>query len=109
MFFFALFIPVFFAFTTPQNEGMSGGCPPPANVTLIAQSSGAAVFDWDDCSCGGNYHVYFSRNGHPGSEYLTSVSGINFSGLATGTYQFYFYTECGGETSSIIVEEIIIL
>ena len=109
MFFFALLIPVCFAFTAPKNNRAGGGCPPPANVALTAQFGGAATFDWDDCGCDGTYHVYFVRNGQASPEFVTGVSGITISGLTAGTYQFCFYTVCGGEPSAIIVEEVVML
>ncbi|MEZ4894225.1 MAG: hypothetical protein R2778_14570 [Saprospiraceae bacterium] len=40
--------------------------------------------------------------------YETSSPGININGLSTGTYQFYFYTECSEGTSSIIIEVVVI-
>ncbi len=109
MFFFALFIPVFFAFSSPQNNRIDGGCPPPANVALSAQSGSSVTFDWDDCTCGGIYHVYFVRSGQYSPVFATGATSITLSGLAAGTYQFHFYTVYGGEASAIIVEEIIIL
>lgn len=107
LFFFALLLPVCFAFTTPENDCSETGCPPPANVALTNQFGGAATFDWDDCGCGGEYHVYYTKNGQLGQEYVTGNSGITISGLLAGTYQFYFYTACGGEISAIIIEEVI--
>lgn len=107
LFFFALLLPISFAFTTPANDRSETGCPPPTNVVLTNQSGGAASFDWDDCGCGGEYHVYYTVNGQTGPEYVTGNSEITISGLTTGIYQFYFYTTCRGESSSIIVEEVI--
>lgn len=109
LFFFALLIPVCFAFTAPQNNRTGGGCPPPANVALTAQFGGAASFDWDDCGCDSEYRVYFVRNGQAGPEFSTWNSAITITGLPAGTYQFCFYTVCGGETSAIIVEEVVML
>lgn len=108
LFFFALLLPVCFAFTTPKNGRSETGCPPPANVALTAHSGVAATFDWDDCGCSGEYHVFYRINGQPGPEYVTGNSQITISGLTTGIYQFYFYTVCSGESSSIIVTEVII-
>lgn len=109
MFFFALLIPFCLAFSAPQNNRAGDGCPPPSNVSMTAQFSGVASFDWDDCGCDGEYRVYFVRNGQAGPEYSTWNSGITITGLPAGTYQFCFYTVCGGAQSAIIVEEVIIL
>ena len=106
LFFFAFLFPLCFAFTTSGNDRSEAGCPPP-NVALTNQFTGAASFDWDDCGCGGEYHVFYRTNGQTSPEYVTGNSEITISGLTTGTYQFYFYTVCGGESSSIIVEEVI--
>ncbi|HRI60749.1 MAG TPA: hypothetical protein PK228_13520 [Saprospiraceae bacterium] len=63
LFFFALLLPLSFAFTTPENDLSETGCPPPSNVTLTNQSGGAATFDWDGCGCIGAYLVYFTKDG----------------------------------------------
>ena len=108
LFFFALLLPLCFAFTTPQNDRSDDGCRAPLHPTLTSQYGGSATFEWDDCSCGGNYHVYYTKNGQTSAEYVTGNAEITVNGLTTGTYQFHFYTECGTEVSSIIVVEIII-
>lgn len=107
LFFFALLLPLCFAFTTPENNRSEAGCSSP-NVTLTNQFAGSASFDWNDCGCDGEYHIFYRINGQTSPEYVTGNSEITISGLTTGTYQFYFYTICGGESSSIIVEEVII-
>lgn len=107
LFFFALLIPVCFAFATPENDHCEAGCPPPTNLALTAHPGAAVSFDWDDCGCSGEHHVFYKVNGQAGPEYVTGNSEITISGLATGIYQFYFYTICNGESSSIIVTEVI--
>ncbi|MEZ4926148.1 MAG: fibronectin type III domain-containing protein [Saprospiraceae bacterium] len=108
MFFFALCIPVLFAFTTAQTSSSNNACPAPENVTIVNKTSNSATFSWDDCGCGGEYHIYHTKDGITSQVYETSSPGININGLSTGTYQFYFYTECSEGTSSIIIEVVVI-
>lgn len=97
------------AFSTYANSVNHDGCPPPGNIILTAKTSSSVSFDWENCSCGTPaYHIYYVKNGQMGPVYLTGNSEITITGLSAGTYQFYFSTQCDGETSAIIIEEIII-
>ncbi|MCB0531493.1 MAG: fibronectin type III domain-containing protein [Lewinellaceae bacterium] len=96
------------AISTFANSIYKDVCPPPGNVTLTAQTKTSASFDWDHCSCGTpEYHVYYVKNGQTGPQFITGNSEITITGLTAGTYQFYFYSQCGGVVSAIIVEEVI--
>lgn len=108
MFCLTLFFPLCFVFAAPQNDRLNDGCRAPSNVTLVSQYGSSVAFDWDDCGCGGTYHIYYTKNGQNGPEYTTGNSEITVNGLSTGTYQFHFYTECGTEVSSIIVVEVVL-
>lgn len=108
LFFFAFLLTANFTFSTPQDVAITS-CSAPTNLTVVSQTSSSVSFDWNDCGCMlTEYRVYYTVNGQTSQEYATSSSGISFSGLSTGSYRFYFYTVCGGETSSIIIEDIFI-
>lgn len=95
-------------FSSPNPAGFSG-CPALTNLSLVAQTDSSVSFDWDDCGCDlTEYRAYFVRGGQSSTEYPTTSSNITFSGLSAGTYQFCFYTVCGGVVSSIIVDEVVI-
>ena len=99
-----------FSFANETEDEVT--CNPPANVTTVAQSAGSVSFDWDDCTGGcTEYKVWYVRqdDGYTSNKVTTSASDISFSGLADGTYDFYFATVCAGGVSSIIgVEELIL-
>src|SRR5690606_38217555 len=94
-----------FGFSNPNSTALAS-CPAPTNLTKTFQSTSSVGFDWDDCGCSPTeYRAYFVRGGQASPEYSTTDSNITFSGLSAGTYQFHFYTVCGGVVSSIIIEE----
>ena len=85
-------------------------CPAPANVSLVSQTDSTITFDWDDCGCSpSEYRVYYKRGSETSSEFTTGSSEITFAGLASGNYEFYFYTACGGPMSAIILEEVLVI
>ncbi len=66
-------------------------------------------FDWDDCGCDfTEYRTFWVKSGQAGAQYATTSSNYTYTGLSAGTYQFHFYTVCGGEASSIIIDEVVI-
>lgn len=87
-------------------------CPSPQNVSVISKIGGNIHFDWEDCSGGcDGYVVKYVRqeDGFASSLLNTDVSSCAFNNLITGTYNFYFAVQCGGQVSSfIIVQETII-
>ncbi|MBI1228019.1 MAG: hypothetical protein GC192_22495 [Bacteroidetes bacterium] len=108
MFFFAFLLTANFMFSKSQSEILTE-CSAPSNLTVVSQTSSSVSFDWDDCGCGEtSYKVYYVKAGQASSPVTTPTSDITFSSLSSGTYTFYFATICGEDSSSIIVEEIII-
>lgn len=97
-----------FMFSKSQDEAVSE-CPAVSHLTIVSQSSSSVTFDWDDCGCGDvTYKVFYVKAGQASSPIFTSTSGITFSSLSSGSYTFYFATICGEDSSSIIVEDVVI-
>ena len=107
-FLFALVIAVSFAFTSPENPDLTE-CPAPTNITIVSQNTSSVSFDWDDCGCAlTEYRVFYVKGGQTSQEASTGSSNISFTELTMGgTYQFHFYTVCGGGVSSIIIEDVV--
>ena len=107
-FFSALFLTVSISIGFAFTEFSTLTCTAPQNVATTLNSGGDISFDWDDCtgSCT-EYKVKYVRQGdqYTSSEYTTSVSSFSFTGLTTGTYDFYFYTVCGTQVSPFITIE----
>ena len=84
----------------------------PQNVAATSISGGDISFDWDDCTGGcTGYKVKYvwQEDLYASPEFTTSNSSYSFSGLPTGTYDFYFSTVCEGTVSSFIgIEEQIV-
>ncbi len=95
------------AFTSPEKVV----CNTPQNASTVSINQGDISFDWDDClgGCTEFKVKYFRENdSYWSSEFNTSISSYSFTGLPSGTYNFYFATVCGGQASSfIIIEETI--
>ena len=108
LFLFVCSLVINIAFTTP-SEHPDTTCSAPANVTKTAQTETSVSFDWDDCGCNPTeYQVYYTVGSQTSSVYSTTSSDITFTGLTDGTYRFHFYTVCGTEVSSIIIDEVLI-
>ncbi|HFA49277.1 MAG TPA: hypothetical protein ENJ95_09695 [Bacteroidetes bacterium] len=102
---------LFFAFTTaPEKTSPVGACAAPANVVVTSNSGGSISFDWDKCEgdCT-EFKTWYVSQGQARESSSGSGSTVSFSNLAAGTYDFYFTTLCGGQTSAaIIIEENIV-
>lgn len=83
-------------------------CPAP-NPGVTVQSTNSISFSWDAVSGASGYKVWYYRAGdnytHP--ECTTGSTGITFSGLPSGNYQFYFATDCSGGLSDYIIIDIL--
>jgi hypothetical protein len=111
IFFFvsSLLLSCSFGFSS-TNTPEDSTCQPPSNLNITSQTDSSISFDWDDCGCDLTaYRIYYVRGGQASSEYPTTCSNITFSGLSAGAYQFHFYTVCSGATSSIIIDEVIVM
>ena len=79
------------------------------NPGVTVQSTNSISFSWDAVSGASGYKVWYYRAGdnytHP--ESTTGSTGITFSGLPQGNYQFYFATVCSGGLSDYIIIDIL--
>lgn len=103
-----LLIPVISGFANlPAVDSICPG--PQASVT--SQSTGSVSFAWNAVSGASDYVVYFVREGdnYTSQQIYTSNTSISFSGLPSGTYNFYFATVCGGEYSEVIIVEDLVI
>ena len=109
--FFIVFLSFCFTILFAKPADFFKVCASPQNVAVTSLNVGNVSFDWDDCSGGcTEYKVNYTRreDSYTSSDFITANSAISFSSLTDGTYDFYFYTVCGSQTSSfIVVEEII--
>ncbi|MEO1258841.1 MAG: fibronectin type III domain-containing protein [Bacteroidota bacterium] len=110
--FFIFFLSFCFTVILAEPVNLLIECSAPQNVAATSINAGNISFDWDDCSGGcTEYKVKYHReeDSYSSSEFTTSSSAFSFSNLPDGTYDFYFSTVCGGDASSlIIIEEIVI-
>ncbi len=87
-------------------------CNTPQNVSTTSIDQGDISFDWDDCSGGCTEYklkYYREEDSFGSEEYTASNSSFSFINLPTGSYKFYFATDCSGQISSfIIIEENIV-
>lgn len=81
------------------------------NATVTGFSSGSVSFSWDGVEGATAYKVYYVRkdDNYTSQEYTTGNTSIAFSELPSGTYDFYFATVCGGQTSSFLILSDLIL
>ncbi len=86
-------------------------CNAPSNVTVTSQTSSSVSLAWSPAFGAAAYEVWYVRTGDGYTSSTTTVSGtsISYTGLATGTYRFYFRTNCGNEVSEVIVLEDLII
>jgi len=99
-----LLIPILSGFTNPPIVETS--CPVP-QVALTSQSTGSASFSWNAVSGASGYVVFYIRQGdnYTSQQTYTTNRTISYSGLPSGTYNFYFATVCGSENSEVIIIE----
>ena len=98
------------ALLLPADSGFSNiptaqiACPEP-EVHIISKSGSSITFGCTGTNGAISYSSWHHRheNGSNSSVFNTNATTITFSGLAQGTYDFYFVTHCSGETSEIII------
>ncbi len=97
-------------FTASAKPGTPSSCSSPT-VAVTGQTANSVSFSWGAVSGATGYKVWYVRlNDNTTSEqFSTGNTHFSFSGLASGTYNFYFVTECEAGTSeaSIIIELMI--
>jgi len=95
----------------PVSSGLETTCPSPTNVHVVSKNGGTITFDWNDCGCVLNdYKVKFTRisDSYTSPEYSAGTSDYTYSSLPSGSYVFYFWTECESESSeAIVIEDVI--
>jgi len=103
-----LLISILSGFTNP--DVVETTCPGP-QVSVTSQSTGFASFSWNTVSGASGYVVFYTRQGdnYTSQQTFTSSTSIAYSGLSSGTYNFYFATVCGGQYSEgIIIEDLVL-
>ena len=115
--FFLLFGLVFLvqagsAFTVPEKtvQPIEVSCEVPS-VSITGRSAGYVSFSWGAVSGTTGYTVYYVRknDNYTSSPFTTSSTSISFSSLPSGTYDFYFSSNCGSEESEYVIEADLIM
>jgi hypothetical protein len=92
-----------------EGAAASLSCPS-MEVDITAQSTNSVSFSWDSVGPATVYKVryYRAEDGYTSSYHYTGATSIQFASLPAGTYAFYFYTVCEGETSPpTIVDDLL--
>ena len=103
-----LLIPIFCGFTNlPVIEST---CPEP-HVFTTSQSTGSVSFAWNAVSENSGYVVFYIRqsDNYTSPQTYTNNTSITYSGLPSGTYNFYFAAVCGSELSEFIIIDDLVL
>lgn len=110
--FSTLFLLIFLSpasYSHPVHSGPQATCPSP-NVS-VTQQSGGFSFSWDAVGGASGYKVWYRRHedNYTSSPVSTGSTSISFTTLPAGTYDFYFQTVCGTDSSPyIVVDDLII-
>lgn len=92
----------------PEPEKTTVTClPPEASVTN--HTSGTVSFSWGAVDGATAYKIYYVRQEDVYTSSPVTVGGtaVTFSNLPAGTYDFHFYTVCGGSSSSdFIIDDL---
>lgn len=85
-------------------------CAPP-QATVSDQSSGSVTFTWEAQASAISYQVYYTReeDNYTSSPVTTGNTYISFTNLPSGTYDFYFRTNCDRESSDYIILDDLIM
>lgn len=94
----------------PLLSGFSGttagecDCPPVAQLTRTAKSSGSISWSWSGPDEATGYEVWYYREegNYTSSLFTTTSESFGFTGLSAGHYTFYVGSVCGGQSSSFI-------
>lgn len=86
-------------------------CPTPTGMSVTAKTSSSVSFAWNTMSGASGYQVYYVRlaDSSTSSVMTTGSPAITVSGLAPGTYRFYFATVCDSGTSDYVVLDDIVI
>lgn len=105
----ALLVPAGYGFSVRQAI-RNVDCSPP-DPSVSSQGSGSITFTWEAKSGATSYQVYYFRaeDSYTSSPATTGSTSISFSHLPQGTYDFYFCTNCGGESSDYIILDDLIM
>jgi len=99
---------------TPLAQSVSSpgalACPGP-EVSIANQSASSITFSWAPVSGASQYKTWYRRHGasETSQQLGTSNTQFTYSGLPSGTYDFYFVTVCGSEMSGFIIIEDLVL
>jgi hypothetical protein len=108
--FLAAFLPSVFG-NEPTPETTTCACSAVANVQRTGQGSGSISFAWFSSSEATQYKLWYVRqsDGYTSTPVFITPSNHTYSGLAAGQYTFYFQKVCGGEGSTNIGIDDIVL
>ena len=108
LFFLAFLLPLAFAFTSIPDDCAS--CAEPTGVTKTNETISTISFSWDDMAGVDSYTLKYIREGDSATSGDISVNSTSYTytGLTSGTYHFYFTSNCGGTTSTafIVINDI---
>lgn len=105
----------FFAFQSFSAASTAIGpdcsCGTPGSPTVTNQSLTSISLAWTPASGAAGYEVWYVRTNDSYTSSVSTVSStsITYTGLTSGTYKFYFRSNCGEEKSEIIVLEDMII
>jgi hypothetical protein len=96
-------------FSAPAQREALTPCSSPT-VSVTGQTANSISFAWDAVPEAIGYKVWYVRTSDntTSQQYSTGNNYFSYSGLASGTYQFYFVTECAAGSSASIVIEVMI-
>lgn len=103
-----LLIPIVSGSTNPPV--IKSTCPGP-QVSVTSHSTGSVSFSWNAVSEASEYVVFYVRQGdnYTSQQIYTGNTSITYSGLPSGTYNFYFAVVCGSELSAIIIIDDLVI
>ncbi|MEO1260631.1 MAG: hypothetical protein AAFZ15_17675 [Bacteroidota bacterium] len=104
----------FLLFLVPLTYAFESGPPAASTCTepapqLNQPNSNTVTFNWQAVLGASGYEVKYASGSYKSPVYFTTGTSITFSELSSGTYNFYFRTVCGKQTSDWIITEDLIL
>lgn len=90
------------AHSEPQHAIFN--CPEP-QPSVANQTANTITFSWAPVTGAVQYKTWCHRHGDsgPSQQFSTGNTQFSYSGLPSGTYDFYFVTECADGYSDIVI------
>jgi hypothetical protein len=107
-FLLTLIVQVTSGFTKPAY--IVCNCPSPI-VTKVSQTTTTVTFSWEAVDSAEGYRIWYVRSeGNVTSQPVcTGGTSVEFTNLPAGTYDFYFTTDCIGESSGFVIYDDLIM